>query len=94
MLIIVIQIESNNYAMNTPGWEEKDDKLHRSFEFGDFTEAFGFLARVAILQEKQNHHAEWFNIYNKVSISMNTHDAGDVVTERDHQLAAAINSLL
>jgi len=80
--------------MMTPHWEEKDSKLCRSFVFGDFSEAFAFLTRVAILSEKQDHHAELFNLYNRVDISMNTHDAGDVVTEKDHQLAAAINKLI
>ncbi|MCB0503701.1 MAG: 4a-hydroxytetrahydrobiopterin dehydratase, partial [Bacteroidetes bacterium] len=57
-------------------------------------EAFGFLTKVAILAEKQNHHPEIFNVYNKVDIALNTHDAGDVVTEKDHQLANAINDLV
>jgi len=80
--------------MNTPHWEEKDNKLCRSFAFGDFSEAFAFLTRVAILSEKHDHHAELINIYNKVEISMNTHDAGDIITEKDHALAADINKLI
>jgi 4a-hydroxytetrahydrobiopterin dehydratase len=80
--------------MHTQGWIEEHDKLTRSFEFKDFVEAFGFLSQVAVLSEKQDHHAELFNIYNRVTISMNTHDAGNKVTERDHRLAAAINGLL
>lgn len=75
-------------------WKEEDDHLKRSFEFKDFVEAFGFLTKVAILAEKQNHHPEIFNVYNKVDIALNTHDAGDVVTEKDHQLANAINDLV
>ena len=77
--------------MQTENWTEIDGKLTRSFEFGDFSEAFAFLTRVAILSEKHNHHAELFNIYNRVTIAMNTHDAGDIVTEKDHRLAADIN---
>ena len=80
--------------METPHWEEQGNKITRTFEFSDFIEAFGFLTRLAILSEKHNHHAEIFNIYNKVTISMNTHDAGDIVTEKDHALAADINALL
>lgn len=80
--------------MMTKHWKEEDDHLKRSFEFKDFVEAFGFLTKVAILAEKQNHHPEIFNIYNKVDIALNTHDAGDVVTEKDHQLANAINDLV
>ncbi|MCP4125133.1 MAG: pterin-4-alpha-carbinolamine dehydratase [Bacteroidetes bacterium] len=80
--------------MNTPHWEERNNKLSRSFVFGGFSEAFAFLTRVAFLSEKHNHHAELSNIYNKVEISMNTHDAGDIITEKDHALAADINKLI
>ena len=78
----------------TKHWKEEDNHLKRSFIFKDFVEAFGFLTKVAILAEKQNHHPEIFNVYNKVDIALNTHDAGDVVTEKDHQLANAINDLV
>lgn len=78
----------------TQHWKEDDNKLKRSFEFNDFVEAFGFLTKVAILAEKQNHHPEIFNVYNKVDIALNTHDAGDVVTDKDHKLASTINLLL
>ncbi len=75
-------------------WITKDNKLVKEFHFADFTEAFGFLTKVAILSEKQNHHPELFNVYNKVIISLQTHDAGNVVTEKDHKLAAAIDALV
>lgn len=75
-------------------WLEEDNKLKRDFEFSDFSEAFGFLSRVAIEAEKAQHHPEIFNVYNKVSISLSTHDAGNKVTEKDHNLAKAIDSLL
>lgn len=75
-------------------WTEKDHKLVREFRFRDFSEAFAFLTRVAIEAEKQNHHPEIFNVYNKVVISLQTHDAGNIVTEKDHALAAAIDALL
>jgi 4a-hydroxytetrahydrobiopterin dehydratase len=75
-------------------WSTKDNKLIKDFVFADFTEAFGFLTRVAIVAEKQNHHPEIYNVYNKVTISLQTHDAGNSVTEKDHQLAASIDALL
>ena len=74
-------------------WKEEDNKLVKSFEFKDFTEAFGFMTQVAIVAEKMNHHPFWTNVYNKVSFELNTHDAGDVVTEKDHKLAAAIDKI-
>ncbi len=75
-------------------WQEKDNQLIRSFQFHDFSEAFAFMTRVALLAEKMDHHPFWTNVYNKVDIMLSTHDAGDVVTEKDHKLAAAINKLL
>lgn len=75
-------------------WTETDSKLRRTFTFTDFSEAFAFMARVALIAEKMGHHPEWTNVYNKVSIALSTHDAGDVVTEKDRKLAAAIDKLL
>jgi len=75
-------------------WIEKDHKLTREFKFSDFSEAFAFMTRVAILAEKMNHHPEWSNVYNKVNITLTTHDAGNVVTEKDRKLAAAIDQLV
>ena len=74
-------------------WKEEDNKLKKTFEFKDFIEAFGFMSRVAIVAEKMNHHPNWSNVYNTVSFELNTHDAGDVVTEKDHKLAEAIDEL-
>jgi len=74
-------------------WIEKDNKLQKSFTFSDFTEAFGFMTKVAIEAEKMNHHPEWSNVYNSVSFQLSTHDAGDIVTEKDHQLAEIIDKL-
>ena len=80
--------------LNAPaGWEERDGALHREFTFGDFSEAFAFMTRVALLAEKRNHHPDWSNSWNRVSISLSTHDAGGVVTEGDVALAEAINQL-
>ena len=74
-------------------WHETNDKLHKAFEFKDFSEAFSFMTRVALLAEKMNHHPTWTNTYNKLEIWLNTHDAGDKVTDKDRTLAAAIDSL-
>ncbi|MEO9869774.1 4a-hydroxytetrahydrobiopterin dehydratase [Ekhidna sp.] len=75
-------------------WKEEDNKLKKTFEFSDFVEAFGFMSKVAIIAEKMNHHPNWSNVYNKVSFELNTHDAGDIVTEKDHKLAEAIDALV
>ena len=75
-------------------WKEEDNKLKKTFEFKNFVEAFGFMSSVAILAEKMNHHPNWSNVYNTVSFELNTHDAGDVVTEKDHKLAEAIDGLV
>jgi 4a-hydroxytetrahydrobiopterin dehydratase len=74
-------------------WQQTDNKLHRQFKFADFSEAFAFMTRVAFLAEKQNHHPLWTNVWNTVDIWLNTHDAGDIVTEKDHKLAKAIDKI-
>jgi 4a-hydroxytetrahydrobiopterin dehydratase len=75
-------------------WTEQDNKLVREFRFKNFSEAFAFMTRVAFLAEKMDHHPDWSNVYNQVSIRLSTHDAGDVVTEKDRKLAAAIDKLV
>jgi len=80
--------------MASTQWEEKDNTLYRKFEFKDFSEAFAFMARVALAAEKMDHHPNWTNVYNKVEISLNTHDAGDVVTDKDRELAKKIDGLV
>jgi len=83
-------------ALDTLGdWDYDDarDALTRRFVFADFVEAFGFMARVAILAEKADHHPEWSNIYNRVDILLTTHDAGGL-SARDVALAEAIDGLL
>ena len=74
-------------------WKEENNSLKRTFEFSNFIEAFAFMTKVAFHAEKMNHHPNWTNVYNKVNISLNTHDAGDVVTEKDRKLAAAIDKI-
>ncbi len=74
-------------------WEEQDNKLYRKFVFQNFSEAFAFITRVAMEAEKMNHHPEWKNVYNTVEIWLYTHDAGNVITERDKKLAEKIDKL-
>jgi 4a-hydroxytetrahydrobiopterin dehydratase len=74
------------------GWTLKDGKLHRSFRFGDFVAAFGFMSSAALVAESLNHHPEWFNVYNKVQVDLTTHDAGGI-TDLDFRLAARMNEL-
>ena len=74
-------------------WIEENNKLRKTFHFQDFSQAFAFMTRVAMLAEKLDHHPVWNNVYNRVSIELSTHDAGDVVTSKDHQLAEAIDQL-
>lgn len=74
------------------GWSVINGKLHKDFVFDNFVEAFGFMARAAIHMEKMNHHPEWFNVYNKISIDLVTHDAGGI-TQNDIVLARTLNLL-
>jgi 4a-hydroxytetrahydrobiopterin dehydratase len=74
-------------------WKEENNTLYKKFEFKDFSAAFAFMTRVAIAAEKANHHPLWTNVYNKVEIWLNTHDAGDIVTEKDRKLAKVIDTI-
>jgi len=75
-------------------WQEKNNTLYQKFAFPNFIDAFSFMTKVAIIAEKMNHHPNWSNVYNTVEISLNTHDAGDIVTEKDYELAKAIDGLI
>ena len=75
-------------------WQEKNNTLYRKFEFKDFSEAFAFMTRVALVAEKMNHHPKWTNVWNTVEVWLSTHDAGDVVTDKDRKLADKIDALL
>ena len=77
---------------NLSGWAVKNGKLHKQFEFSSFIEAFGFMARVALVAESINHHPEWFNVYNRVTIDLTTHDAGGI-SEFDFELAKRVDEL-
>lgn len=74
-------------------WKEENNKLTRSFEFKDFREAFAFMTQVAAVADQMDHHPEWTNVYNKVSFRLSTHDAGDIVTDKDRQLAREIDRI-
>ena len=81
--------------MQTPDhWLEEDNALNREFQFADFSEAFAFMTRVAMLAETANHHPEWFNVYRTVKVRLTSHDAGNRVTDKDIGLALQINELI
>ena len=75
-------------------WVEENSSLYRKFIFDDFVAAFAFMTKVAIAAEKMNHHPKWTNVYNKVEIWLNTHDAGNIVTDKDRILAEKIDALI
>jgi len=75
------------------GWSVKNDKLHKEFQFNNFNQAFGFMTRAAMEIEKMNHHPEWFNVYNRITVDLTTHDA-DGITNNDVNLARILNSLI
>lgn len=74
-------------------WIEKDNKLKQTFKFKNFQEAFAFMTRVAFLAEAAQHHPNWSNVYNTVEIELTTHDSGNTVTKKDHDLAKAIDDI-
>lgn len=75
-----------------PAWTHKGGKLHRTFKFAGFSEAFGFMARVALAAEKLDHHPDWSNVWNRVTVTLETHDSGGV-TELDFRLAAEMDRI-
>ena len=74
-------------------WQEENNSLYRKFTFKDFSEAFAFMTRVALVAEKMNHHPKWTNVWNTVEVWLSTHDAGDIVTDKDRKLAEKIDTL-
>lgn len=74
------------------GWSLREGKLHREFRFSDFVTAFGFMTRVALVAESLDHHPEWSNVYNRVTVDLSTHDAGGI-TDLDFRLARAASEL-
>ena len=87
-------VDNAKTSSGTADWKEADNKLYRKFEFKNFSEAFAFMTRVALEAEKMDHHPLWTNVYNTVEIWLSTHDAGDIVTEKDKKLAKKIDGLL
>lgn len=75
-------------------WQEQDNRLSRTFTFKNFSEAFSFMTRVAMLAEQQAHHPNWSNVWNTVKIELTTHDAGNTITEKDRKLAQSIDKLI
>jgi 4a-hydroxytetrahydrobiopterin dehydratase len=75
-------------------WEEKDNTLYRRYEFLNFSEAFSFMTRVAMEAEKMDHHPRWTNVYNTVEVWLSTHDAGNIVTDKDRRLAQRIDTFV
>ena len=75
-------------------WIEKDNTLYKKFEFKNFSQAFAFMTRVALEAEKMDHHPLWTNVYNRVEIWLSTHSAGDIVTDKDRNLAKKIDELI
>lgn len=75
-------------------WAEENNSLKQTFTFKDFSEAFSFMTRVALLAEKHDHHPYWINVWNRVEITLNTHSAGNTVTDKDRTLAAEIDKLV
>lgn len=82
----------NSLASELPAWSLVNGKLHRDLRFADFSAAFGFMARVALVAEQLGHHPEWSNVWNRVTIELTTHDAGGL-TERDVELARRIDAI-
>ncbi len=78
---------------NLAGWSVVNEKLHKEFQFESFNQAFGFMTRAAMEIEKMNHHPEWFNAYNRITVELTTHDAGGI-TKNDIDLAKILNSLV
>jgi len=84
--------EISAFLRQHPDWKLKDEKLFREFVFKDFTEAFAFMQKVAVLAEEMDHHPEWSNVYNKVAITLTTHDTGGI-TALDFELAGKIDKI-
>lgn len=84
----------NQHLTFTNMWKTDNNQLVKEFIFNNFIDAFAFMTRVAIVAENMNHHPDWRNVYNKVEIRLSTHDAGGIVTQKDYELATAIDNLI
>lgn len=85
--------EIETFLKECPEWSREGDTLAASFKFKNFREAFAFMTKVALEAESKNHHPEWFNVYNKVDVTLSTHDAGNKITEKDTKLAAYMSKI-
>ncbi len=83
------EVELKERLQRLPGWVVRDGKLHRDYTFADFSDAFGFMATCALIAQKQDHHPEWFNVFNRVVVDLTTHDAGGI-SALDFDLATAM----
>jgi len=92
-MIRLSQTDIDEELKNLLGWSVINEKLHKEFQFDSFNQAFGFMTRAAMEIEKMNHHPEWFNVYNRITIELTTHDAGGI-TKNDVNLAKILNSLV
>ena len=87
------EVEVRARLSEIPGWELAEGKLHKTFRFASFVQAFGFMASVALVAEAMNHHPDWTNVYNRVTIALNTHDV-DGISALDFTLAKRIEELV
>ena len=92
-MIRLSESEIDEELKKITGWNVKEDKLHKEFQFDNFNQAFGFMTRAAMEIEKMNHHPEWFNVYNRITVDLTTHEAGGI-TNNDVNLAKILNSLV
>ena len=90
---LLSQDEITKNLTSLSGWSQEEKQIAKEFQFKDFVEALSFVNKLGAEAEKMNHHPNWSNVYNKVTFHLNTHDAGDVVTDKDHKLAEAIDKL-
>ena len=90
---ITIDKVATELSSRNLNWTINNNGIEKEFKFANFIEAFGFMSQVALLAEKQNHHPEWFNVYNKVQIRLSTHDVGGI-SQKDFDLAESIDALL
>ena len=92
MVSLIDKNQLSNFIENNPSWIVHNNTIKKEFKFDNFIEAFAFMSKVALLSEKMNHHPNWQNTYNKVTIELTTHDIGGITTN-DTKLAEAINTL-
>jgi len=92
-MIRLSELEIEEELKKLSEWSVNNNKLHKEFKFDNFNQAFGFMTRAAMEIEKMNHHPEWFNVYNRITVELTTHDAGGI-TKNDVGLARILNSLI